>query len=272
MGGAAGFGELVGGGAMDAIAARTSCALSLSASTQWRNGLPASSQQLCGPSIALKGRSRRDDNSRGVRCEQAPEWGNENRQRREVIGQAALLAMSLGFALPALSATETDAVSEYTLYEDTTDKFTLMVPQDWNRGEGKTSGQRKVTAFYPSDGGLTNVNVVITGLGADFTALGSFGSADTFAENLVNSLDRSWQKPPGQKARLVDSRSRTGKYYVEYTLQRPGEKQRHLVSVIGIASNGWVNRLYTVTGQYFEEDAAKYKSSVDKVISSFNLV
>ena len=52
---------------------------------------------------------------------------------------------------------------------------------------------------------------------------------------------------------------------MEYTLQKPGEKQRHLISVVGIASNGWVNRLYTVTGQYFEEDAAKYKSSVDKV-------
>ena len=26
----------------------------------------------------------------------------------------------------------------------------------------------------------------------------------------VNSLDRSWKKPPGQKARLVDSRSRAG--------------------------------------------------------------
>ncbi|KAG0630669.1 hypothetical protein M758_1G195300 [Ceratodon purpureus] len=259
---------------MDAIAARTSCALSLSASTQWKNGLPASSQQLCGPSITFRGRNRRDDNTRAVRCEQAPECGNENRQalqRREVIGQA-LLAMSLGFALPARSATETDAASEFTLYEDTTDKFTLMVPQDWNKGEGKTSGQRKVTAFYPADGGLTNVNVVITGLGADFTGLGSFGTADNFAENLVNSLDRSWQKPPGQKARLVDCRSRAGKYYVEYTLQRPGEKQRHLVSVVGIASNGWVNRLYTVTGQYFEEDATKYKSSVDKVISSFNLV
>ena len=41
----------------------------------------------------------------------------------------------------------------------------------------------------------------------------------------------------------------TGKYYVEYTLQRIGEKQRHLVSVVGIGNNGWINRLYTVTGQ-----------------------
>lgn len=41
----------------------------------------------------------------------------------------------------------------------------------------------------------------------------------------------------------------TGMYYVEYTIQKPGEAMRHLLSVVGIASNGWINRLYTVTGQ-----------------------
>lgn len=57
------------------------------------------------------------------------------------------------------------------------------------------------------------------------------------------------------------------KYYVEYTIQRLGEQQRHLVSVVGIGNNGWVNRLYTVTGQYFEEDSAKYKQDINKVYS-----
>jgi guanyl-specific ribonuclease Sa len=38
-------------------------------------------------------------------------------------------------------------------------------------------------------------------------------------------------------------------YYVEYTIERPGERKRHLLSVVGIGSNGWVNRLYTVSGQ-----------------------
>jgi hypothetical protein len=93
------------------------------------------------------------------------------------------------------------------------------------------------------------VNVVITGLGADYTSLGSFGTADAFAENLVNSLDRSWKKPPGQAAKLINSRSREGMYYVEYTIERPGERKRHLLSVVGIGFNGWVNRLYTVSGQ-----------------------
>jgi hypothetical protein len=38
-------------------------------------------------------------------------------------------------------------------------------------------------------------------------------------------------------------------YYLEYTLQNPGERRRHIVSAIGMAFNGWYNRLYTVTGQ-----------------------
>jgi hypothetical protein len=44
-----------------------------------------------------------------------------------------------------------------------------------------------------------------------------------------------------------------GLYYVEYTLQNPGERRRHIVSAIGMASNGWYNRLYTVTGQVSRE-------------------
>lgn len=33
------------------------------------------------------------------------------------------------------------------------------------------------------------VNVVITGLGADYTGLGSFGTADNFGENLVSQKE-----------------------------------------------------------------------------------
>lgn len=40
-----------------------------------------------------------------------------------------------------------------------------------------------------------------------------------------------------------------GLYYIEYTLQNPGESRRHIYSAIGMANNGWYNRLYTVTGQ-----------------------
>jgi hypothetical protein len=65
----------------------------------------------------------------------------------------------------------------------------------------------------------------------------------------VTGLDRSWQRPAGVAAKLIDSRASNGMYYIEYTLQKPGDKRRHIVSAIGMAFNGWYNRLYTITGQ-----------------------
>ncbi|KAG6550190.1 hypothetical protein Mapa_008149 [Marchantia paleacea] len=189
--------------------------------------------------------------------------------RRELMGKAVTLLMS-SIALPAMAASVNSTEDGFMLYQDETDKYSLLVPQEWAKGEGETA-QRKVTAFYPESGSAANVNIVITGLGADYTQLGSFGNADMFAENLVNSLDRAWQRPPGQKATLIDDSYKNGMYYVEYTVQKPGEAKRHLLSVVGIANNGWINRLYTVTAQYWEDDADKYKANLKKIVSSFKL-
>lgn len=169
-------------------------------------------------------------------------------------------------------AAETELQEDYELYKDETDKFSLLVPRDWIKGEGKTDGQRAVTAFYPESGIVSNVNVIITGLSADYTRMESFGTVDAFAETLVNSLDRSWKRPPGQAAKLLNAKSKNGLYYIEYSLQKPGESKIHLLSAIGMAMNGWYNRLYTVTGQYLEDDAGKYGSKIEKSISSFKLV
>ncbi|KAL3692629.1 hypothetical protein R1sor_006280 [Riccia sorocarpa] len=193
--------------------------------------------------------------------------------RRELIGNAASLLLS-SVAFPAIAASEKGSEDGFTLYQDDTDKYSLLVPNEWVKGEGNIkakNSQRKVTAFYPESDSSANVNIVITGLAADFTSLGSFGTAEMFAENLVNSLDRSWQKPPGQKARLINESSRNGMYYLEYTIEKPGESQRHLLSVVGIASNGWYNRLYTVTAQYGEDDSDKYKERLKRIVSSFRL-
>jgi len=48
---------------------------------------------------------------------------------------------------------------------------------------------------------------------------------------------------------LIQFQNGSGIYYIEYWLQSPGESRRYLYSAIGMASNGWYNRLYTVTGQ-----------------------
>ena len=46
---------------------------------------------------------------------------------------------------------------------------------------------------YPDTGGAdTNVTVLVTNVGADYTKLGSFGSAQDFGQNLVVSMDRTY--------------------------------------------------------------------------------
>lgn len=53
---------------------------------------------------------------------------------------------------------------------------------------------------YPEGDLDTNLTIVITNVGADFTRLGSFGDAEQFGGNVVAQMDRSylnrsWNKP-----------------------------------------------------------------------------
>ncbi|KAF5955852.1 hypothetical protein HYC85_008708 [Camellia sinensis] len=191
-------------------------------------------------------------------------------QRRQVLFQTVLAAFSFPPIL-SLALADSDTPGDFRLYADEANKFKIMIPQDWQVGAGDNNGVKSVTGFFPDEPSSSNVTVVITGLGADFTRLESFGKVDAFAENLVSGLDRSWQRPPGVRAKLIDSKTANGLYYIEYTLQNPGQSCRHLISVLGIANNGWYNRLYTVTGQFVDEDSEKYGSKIEKAVSSFRL-
>ncbi|XP_063947859.1 psbP domain-containing protein 3, chloroplastic [Daucus carota subsp. sativus] len=194
-------------------------------------------------------------------------------KRREALFQTVFAAFSLPSIVP-LAIAETAVAEEYRTYSDDVNKFKISIPQDWEVGTGDGNGLKSVTAFYPAEASSSgsSVSVVITGLGPDFTKLESFGNVDAFAENLVSGLDRSWQRPPGVKAVLLNSKSSKGFYFIEYTLKNPGESERHLFSVLGVANNGWYNRLYTLTGQFVEEDAEKYGSKIQKVVSSFRFI
>ncbi|PNT68403.1 hypothetical protein BRADI_3g40190v3 [Brachypodium distachyon] len=182
-------------------------------------------------------------------------------------GTATLLASPAG----ALAEAAAEVQEGFSEYQDEANKFSIVVPQGWQMGAGEGSGFKNVTAFFPDKAADSSVSVVITGIGPDFTSLKSFGDVDAFAENLVTGLDRSWQRPAGVTAKLIDSRASNGMYYIEYTLQNPGDKRRHIVSAIGMAFNGWYNRLYTVTGQYIEDDeeSVKFKPQIEKSVKSF---
>lgn len=165
--------------------------------------------------------------------------------RRQLTILSSLAAFTFPPTLPyAFADSEADRI-----YTDDVNKFKIAIPQEWQVGAGEPNGFKSVTAFYPQEDSSSNVSIVITGLGPDFTRMESFGKVDEFAETLVSGLDRSWQRPPGVAAKLIDCKSANGFYYINYSLQNPGEARRYLYSAIGMASNGWYNRLYTVTGQ-----------------------
>ncbi|PAN36213.1 hypothetical protein PAHAL_6G262900 [Panicum hallii] len=194
--------------------------------------------------------------------------------RREAVFGILLSAVAAPALAPAGAPADegTELQEGFTTYEDEANKFSIAVPQGWLIGAGESSGIKSVTAFYPEQAADSNVSVAITGIGPDFTSLKSFGDVDAFAEGLVNGLDRSWQRPPGLAAKLIDSKAANGLYYVEYTLQNPGERRRHILSAIGMAFNGWYNRLYTVTGQYIDdEESEKYRAQIQKAVRSFRL-
>lgn len=184
-----------------------------------------------------------------------------------------MLLSASSFPFVALgSVAETDLFGSFRAYEDETNKFRIFVPEGWSVGTGETTSIKSVTAFYPEEASNSNVSITIVGVGPDFTTLGSFGKVDAFAETLVNGLDRSWQRPPGTAAKLISARAANGLYYIEYTLQNPGDRSRHIFSAIGIASNGWYNRLYTVTGQFMDDEEESYKSMIEKSVLSFRLI
>ncbi|KAG5246630.1 psbP domain-containing protein [Salix suchowensis] len=192
-------------------------------------------------------------------------------KRREALFNMVLTA----FTFPAIASTAlaaTGVAEDLRIYTDDVNKFKISIPQGWQVGSGEPSGYKSVTAFYPEEASNSSVSVVITGLGPDFTRLESFGKVDAFAETLVGGLDRSWQRPPGVAAKLIDSKASNGLYYIEYTLQNPGESRRHLLSALGVAFNGWYNRLYTVTGLFVDEESEKFGTDIRKAVSSFRLI
>ncbi|XP_038885576.1 psbP domain-containing protein 3, chloroplastic [Benincasa hispida] len=192
--------------------------------------------------------------------------------RREIMLGIGLTAFSFQEVVSNALAESVMVAEDYRTYTDEANKFRLAIPQDWQVGNGEPNGFKSVTAFFPQETSSSNVSVVISGLGPDFTRMESFGKVEEFADTLVSGLDRSWKRPPGVAAKLINCRSSKGIYYIEYTLQNPGESRKHLYSAIGMASNGWYNRLYTITGQYADEESENYSSKIEKVVNSFTFI
>ncbi|KAK9794914.1 hypothetical protein WJX73_005447 [Symbiochloris irregularis] len=167
-------------------------------------------------------------------------------------------------------------------YSDDVDKYQIEIPEGWQSGTGNAPGNSRTTrralAWFPEGNVDTNISVIVTNVGADFTSLGSFGDAQGFGENLVSSMDRSfllrtpeWTRPKEgvQLAELLNAKQVGKNYFVEYTVTKPKQSKRHLLSLVALGNNGRYNRLYTATAQCPEEDLGNYKPALEAALKSF---
>ncbi|KAK9868584.1 hypothetical protein WJX84_001021 [Apatococcus fuscideae] len=198
--------------------------------------------------------------------------------------------LSAGLAAVLLPIQAAHAEEPLQPFDDELDGFSIAVPSGWSKAKGDAVGKknkfavpssRRALSWFPEgDPTLsTNVTVVVTGVGPDYTSLGSFGTAEQFGDNLVASMDRSYQlrapafgsRPAGsvQEARLIGAKETSKMYYVEYTFRKPSEQERHLVSLVALGNNGRVNRLYTLTAQCYESHFSQQKDLFAGILKTF---
>lgn len=205
---------------------------------------------------------------------------------------APIAATVLGSAAggSALAAVATAGALSLQEYDDGPDSFSINIPSEWEAGTGQasgarfggSSGTRRALAWYPAeDANKSNVSIVVTTVGADFTSLGSFNPPTAFGEALVNSMDRSFigkavwghaaDKQGGiQEAKLLSAKERNKLYYIDYSLKKPGESEpRIFQSAVALGNNGTYNRLFTVTAQCSKSDFPALGDTLTKIVESF---
>lgn len=182
-------------------------------------------------------------------------------------------------------------------YADPQDGFTIFVPDGWQQGTGNlgetaadsrrsqysnAAGMQRVVAFYPeAASGNASVAVTIQPLSADFTGLGSFGTALDFGSSLVGSMDQSYLlrrrgilqggKQEGLTvAKLVDAKEASGNYLITYDVSKGGEPSRRVFTAvaIGTAPNGF-RRFFTVNGSCMASDYEMYGGMLQQAVESF---
>ena len=148
----------------------------------------------------------------------------------------------------------------------------MKPPSGWLREEGEAGVNRSVVVWHPADKLTTSVSVLCSYAGPDFVSIGSLGTAYEFAFTMVNSQDRSGRKKNKQIATLIDSQSRGGNYFVEYTIQKPDEGvYRHLYEQVALKGDRTYNRLWTVTGIWADGDT-EGEAAVRTMVDSWKLL
>eukprot|EP00890_Picochlorum_soloecismus_P003687 jgi/Picsp_1/4319/NSC_01827-R1_domain-containing protein len=160
-------------------------------------------------------------------------------------------------------------------YEDVDNGFAISFPSGWLLGKGDIGGTKsrfsngaglqQVFAWYPPTEEMVSgksLAVTVKSAGPDYTSLGSFGTAEQFAENLIAQMDQSYlRKKLGNagsiitSARLIQSEEKQNKYIIEYEVSKTKEPVRRVWTSVSLGkSSSGVPKFYTATGSCKEED------------------
>lgn len=227
---------------------------------------------------------------------------SEPTSRRAAIASTTLLALApVLLPRPAIADTSAPSPPDAPLsaslsYTDAQDGFTIQIPSGWSQGSGdlggpqstdprsrfsNAAGLQRVVAWVPSDASDVSLAITVRTPGADFTSLGSYGTAQDFGERIIAQMDRSfllkgpaWAQKSGADAptvaRLLEARESRGQYIIQYSLGKAGEPSRVVVSAValGTTPKGF-RRFFTVTGSCREEEAGKYGAVLREAVESF---
>ena len=205
--------------------------------------------------------------------------------RRDLL--AAGLVAALVAQTPSARAEEAVAVAVPPPSANSLPPYTLTVPPSWTQAIeapaprspfAPATSPTMLRVWYPSaepTPDAANVAVKQAFASADYTSLGSFGTALAFGETLVSGMDRSAAGPGAPAARLVSAapavRGGADVYEITYDVRRAGEDTwRRCYSVVALAADArGYNMFYTVTGQVAAGGEKEYGDVVKKVVKSF---
>jgi len=181
-------------------------------------------------------------------------------------------------------------------YSDPQDGFSIEIPSGWSQGSGNlgsmdpsdprsrfsnAAGLQRVVAWLPPGTPDVSLAITVRTPGADFTSLGSYGTAQDFGERIIAQTDQSyllrgpaWARKQGGEAptvaRLVSAEEIDGKYIIEYTVGKEGMPTRFVVTAVALGTSPTgLRRFFTVNGSCTETEMAGYGTALRDAVTSF---
>ncbi|CAJ1962929.1 unnamed protein product [Cylindrotheca closterium] len=191
--------------------------------------------------------------------------------RRELLVSAAGLATSSLLIKPSAVFAESSD-NALVKYVDEDCKFTVSLPTSWEKSEQTLPDRRKITLYIkPGSEKKTLVSLVYTPVRADFTSLGSFGTADEVGQATILPKGEIAGNE-GIDAKLLSAESKKGGYYFDYYQSSPGQPKTHFRTIFSLtagptAAAGGV--LVSITAQTPESDYDSMKPLFEDILSSY---